>query len=320
MKLLHKKSQCCDARIVRFGGKRRQCTVCKKTWSEHPAKRGPKHPRKQYHYLKKVFKHGMKVKHLALHSRLSVDVVYKRFTNNLNAVVTSKRIVRVRGEKLIIIIDAQWHYFERKLWTLYFVAVRSTNSQTATILDPILRPGKENAKTWDELFNNIPLGIKNRVIALVSDGIRGIDTVADDNNWIHQRCHFHLLSLLQKMRGKRSSTPGRHIREEIYCTVELVLSETSKRKLNTLCKRLVTLSEMQGCPKRMKMAVREFLRRLPKFRSYLDYPDLHLPTTVNVMESINSFVRERSAKTRTPNAWHKWAIACIRLKSKFTCK
>jgi hypothetical protein len=320
MKLLQKKSQCCGARIIRFGGKRRQCTVCKKTWRVHPAKRGCKPKRKQCDYLKKVFNHGFRVKQLSYNSRLSTEAIYKRFSVNLDSVVKQKRIVRIHGSKLILIIDAKWHYFGNELWTLYFLAIKSTDTQTVTILDPVLRRGKENSTTWENIIDQLPVSIKKRIIALVSDGIRGIENVAERNNWIFQRCHFHVLSMLQKMRGKRASTPGRLIREEIYNSVKLALSETSTRRLNILCRRLAVLAHEKGCPTRMGCTVRGFLRSLPEFRSYLDHPELNLPTTVNVMESVNSFIGQKTKTIKTPNSWYKWAIACVRYKSKFICK
>lgn len=70
----------------------------------------------------------------------------------------------------------------------------------------------------------------------------------------------------------------------------------------------------------MKMAVKDFLRRLPEFRNYLKYPELNLPTTVNVMESLNSFIRKKAKTVNSPKAWYKWAIAAIRFKSIFNCK
>ena len=320
MKLLHKKSQCCNAKIIRFGGKHRQCTACKKTWKAHPDRQGRKPKRKQCHYLKKVFDHGFKVKQLALHSKLSSGAIYKRFINNLDSVIKQKRIVRIRGPKLVLVIDAEWHYFKKELWTLYFLAVKSTDSQTVTILDPVLRRGRENTTTWENIIDQLPISVKKRIVALVSDGIRGIKNVAERNNWIRQRCHFHLLSMLQGMRGKRASTPGRIIREKIYNSAKFALSETSKRRLDILCNRLAVLAQKNECPARMRYTVRGFLRNLPEFRNYLDYPELNLPTTINVMESVNSFVREKTKTIKTPESWHKWAIAYARIKSKFTCK
>ena len=255
-----------------------------------------------------------------MNSKLSVAAIYKRFANNLDSIVRQKRIVRIRGRKLILIIDAEWHYFKKELWTLYFLAIKPVDSNQVTILDPLLRRGKENSTIWNNPMNRLSESVKRRVIALVSDGIRGIENVAARNDWIIQRCHFHLLSMLQKMRGKRASTTGRLIREEIYNSVKLTLSETSRRRLNILCRRLAVLAHREECPKRMKLTVRGFLRYLPEFRSYLDHPELNLPTTANVMESANSIVREKTRTVKTPESWRKWAIACTRYKSKFICK
>lgn len=177
----------------------------------HPAKRGRKASRKQENYLRKVFCQGFSVKQIASHSNLSVDAIYKRFNNNLTNLINQKRIIRIRGKKLILIIDAIWQYFKGNLWTLYCLAIKSTASKKVILLDPVLEPGKENATTWSRLIEELPPRVKNRIVATISDGIRGIETIAENNGWIIQRCHFHLLSLLQKMRGKRAATPGRRI-------------------------------------------------------------------------------------------------------------
>jgi hypothetical protein len=320
MKILQEKSDCCGAKIIRFGGKRRQCIACKKTWRVHPAKRGRKVLRRQRNYLDKVFRHDFFVKQLAEYSSLSVDAIYKRFNRNLAELISGRRTTRLRGQKLILLIDAEWQYFKGRLWTMYFISVKSVNSETVTILDPLMRPGKENSSVWKEALDQLPQSIKNRVVALVSDGIRGIETIAEDNNWVIQRCHFHLLLQLQKRRGKRAATPGRLVREEIYCSVRLALSETSKRRLNIICKRLAVLAVDVGCPKQMKRIVRDFLRRFEEFRNYLNYPKFNLPVTTNVMESLNSFVRRKAGTVNSPQAWLRWTTAATRLKSKFICK
>jgi len=320
MKLIHEKSKCCAAKIIRFGGKRRQCTACRKTWRVHPAKPGRRTLRRSRNHLIKVFNHGFSVKQIALHSRLSIDAVYKRFNNELKAVVNARRIIRIRGQKLILIVDAEWQLFKNGFWTLYCLSVKSTNSETVTVFDPVLKSGKENATDWNVVINGLPLSVKNRLVAVVSDGIRGFDAIAYENGWIIQRCHFHLLSMLQKMRGKRASTPGRQIREKIYQSAKLAITEISKRRVNVLCRRLAILAKHPLCPRRMRMVVRELLRHFPEYRSYLQHPEFNLPTTVNVMESVNSYIRRKARTVNAPNAWRKWAIAAIRFKSKFTCK
>lgn len=319
MKILHEKSPCCKSIIHRFGKRRRRCAKCGKTWSAWPRKRGPKWKRTNQNHFTKVFLHGYHVKNLVRNGE-KYPTVKKRFSKQLKRTLSLPVINEIKGEKLIVIIDAQWHYFKKELWTLYFLAIKSTDSQTVTVLDPVLRRGKENSTTWDEIINQLPISIKKRIIALVSDGIRGIENVAERNNWIIQRCHFHLLSMLQKMRGRRASTPGRLIREEIYNSVKLALSETSTRRLNILCRRLALLAHKKGCPTRMRYTVRGFLRSSTQFRSYLDYPVLNLPTTVNVMESINSLTRRKTDKINNPKSWLEWTKMTIRTHSKFNCK
>jgi len=300
MKLIHEKSKCCAAKIIRFGGKRRQCTACRKTWRVHPAKPGRRTLRRSRNHLNKVFNHGFSVKQIALHSRLSIDAVYKRFNNELKAVVNARRIIRIRGQKLILIVDAEWQLFKNGFWTLYCLSVKSTNSETVTVFDPVLKSGKENATDWNVVINGLPLSVKNRLVAVVSDGIRGFDAIAYENGWIIQRCHFHLLSMLQKMRGKRASTPGRQIREKIYQSAKLAITEISKRRVNVLCRRLAILAKHPLCPRRMRMVVRELLRHFPEYRSYLQHPEFNLPTTVNVMESVNSYIRRRQGQLTHP--------------------
>ncbi len=84
------KSECCNAKIIRFGGRRRQCVACDKTWSIRPARRGPKPRRKRCFYLDKVFNHGLRVKQLSLNSKLSAAAIYKIFAHDLDFIVRKK--------------------------------------------------------------------------------------------------------------------------------------------------------------------------------------------------------------------------------------
>lgn len=217
----------------------------------HPSKQGRKNKRLQCHYLKKVFIHSFSIKQLSVHSSLSADTLRKRFSKSIDSVVNKKRVIRIRGSHLILIIDAQWQYSNSQLRTLYFIAIEATTSQKVTVFDPVLKQGREKTKVWDEIINQLPQPAKKRVITLVSDRIRDIETIVEKNGWIMQRCHSHLLSMLQKMRGKRASTPGCLVREEIYQTVQQILTERSRKKLNTLCKHLAVLAHSFECPKKI---------------------------------------------------------------------
>jgi len=319
MKILHEKSPCCKSTIQRFGKRRRRCSLCGKTWSVWPRQRGPNRKRTNFYHFTKIFAEGRQVKSL-VRAGEKYSTVKKRFSRQLKRTISATNRTGIEGDKLILLVDAQWHYFKQELWTLYLLAIKSSEKDTADIMDPVLMFGKENSTNWRIILDRLPNDIKNRVVAMVSDGIRGINYVAERNNWILQRCHFHLLSMLQKMRGKRLSTPGRLIREEIFNSVKQLLAETSNQRINLLRYRLSALVKEEGCPKRMKYTVNGFLRDLPEFRSYLIYPELNLPTTINVIESVNSLTRRKTFKINSPRSWLEWTTMAIRTHSKFNCK
>lgn len=319
MKIIHAKSLCCEATIQLFGNRRRRCAQCGKTWTIRPRKRGARAKRINRARIEKVFRKGLRVKHL-IRAGEGYDSVQKMFSKQLTKLVNQPRNYTIAGKKLVLIIDAQWHCFGKSMWTIYFLAVKPCNADTAWFLDPIMKFGKESATHWNEVMDQMPEVIKKRVSAVVSDGIKGIINVAEQHNWLLQRCHFHLLSLLQKQRGKRISTLGRKLRENIYQTVKILLREVDKKKSDKLQQQLKILSEHPLCPKRMRMQTRDFIRNISFFHTYLRHPKLDIPYTTNVMESANSMTKKNTAKINNPYAWFKWTKMSIRMHPKFNCK
>ena len=110
MNILQEKSECCGDKILRFGGKRRCCKTCRKTWRIKPAKRGRKVLRKQENYLNKVFRDNFTVKQLATFSRLPVETIYKRFRGNLDNLIKKCKasLNLVNGKK---VEDNDFFYF-----------------------------------------------------------------------------------------------------------------------------------------------------------------------------------------------------------------
>lgn len=320
MKTVHVKSPCCQVRAIRFGGKRRQCPKCGKTFRIRPKRRGRRRVRHTIRYVQSVFGRDLLVKHLT-RGTLALAAVQKRFQQALSAVVSKPRTMRVRGEKLALIIDGRWHNFKGDRWTMYFLAVKPVDRDEAIIFDPALRPGKELTAAWSEIIQEmIPPSIKNRIVALVSDGIAGGKGLAGQFGWQQQRCHFHLLKELERRRGKRKRLSGWTVRETIYQTVRrLLVCQTPARKKLFVC-RLERLSKRKECPKKICMIVNDLLDNLPEYHLYLTHPEWNLPNTTGVMESLNSVVRAGVRKVRTPKALLKWATAVVRSHSKFVCK
>ena len=54
-------------------------------------------------------------------------------------------------------------------------------------------------------------------------------------------------------------------------------------------------------------------------RTYLQHPELHLPTTTNTIESMNKLIRKQCRCLKTPQSLQRWATAFIRMRPTITC-
>ena len=315
MNTLHGKSPCCQAKIYKFGGKRKQCSLCKKTWTIRRKRRGRKAKRINQDLLAKVLGKGQKVAHLAdRKGSVSPSALSQRLKKAMSA---KARTNKYPIGWLILIADALWFELDNERWTLYLLAVRSTTGGLAYFLDPVLLAGRETGEGWAEALASIPLGIENRLLALVSDGFRGLCQIAKQKAWVNQRCHFHLLAQFKVQLGFWKKLPDHPVRKEIYAMVCKLL-RTKEHEIE-YSENLYELLISNCCPQRYRAIGLEFLRRLPEFRSYLKYPELHLPHTTGCLESFNKIIRDRCKYVRTPGALRLRAIALTRIRTTITC-
>lgn len=218
---------------------------------------------------------------------------------------------------VILVIDALWFQFKDVCWTLYLGAIRNIDSNQAKILEPKLVCGRECYLGWKSFIDDLPDSVKTRVKAVVADGFRGIDRIAKLQNWILQRCHFHLIAQLQARLGYWKKMPDTPIRKEIYYAVAgLLVAQKSKLELE---EHLRSLIGKPNCPRRLKMIASEFLRRLHQFRAYMIYPELKLPTTTNSVESFNRIIRSRCKHVSTPESMLLRVKTLIKMKRTITC-
>jgi transposase-like protein len=231
--------------------------------------------------------------------------------------VSQGRMPRFPNSRYILLIDGLWFRFGPQRYTVYLRALKRVGDHTARFLPPIMLQGRESAACWRIVIDDIPQRLKTRIIAMVSDGWRGVERAADTNHWILQRCHFHFIAQLQVNRGKRKKMRDRAIREEIYQTARIVL--TTGTNINRYKNRLRRLIGRSDCPRRLQLIIREFLRRLPDFRAYLNHPQFTLPTTTNAMESKNKQIRQLCRPLRTPDSLLKWVSYFLKLNPKITC-
>lgn len=197
---------------------------------------------------------------------------------------------------LVLVVDGLWYSFEKKIWVLYDMALKPVGLDAAFFLDPLLLRGKESAAGWRQAIASIPPELRKRIRGLVSDGFRGSKRIARQNGWVHQLCHFHLEGKLRGFIGSvRKTIPDRHVRKmafELVCEVVRTPDEKS-------CALLVVA--LQNCLVQLTRSrtvsgiVRQLLRDLKLYRSYLHHPELELPSTTNTIESMHNLIRRATS-------------------------
>lgn len=319
MNISHEKSPCCQGKIHRFGQRRRQCSICGKTWSVWKRRRGKKRSRPDSNLLKKIFVEKQHLRQTAgvRLKRISLVAASKKLNKAMTALAGKNVLMRFSGQRYILVSDALWYRFQGQRWTLYLSAARTVKGRLARFLPPVLLPGKESLIGWQIAIGLMPDGLKRRTAAIVSDGWRGIERAARDNHWLLQRCHFHFISQLQVNRGKWKQMPDQNFREQIYQIARKLL--TAKSGVKFYKKQLFLLSNHQDCPKRLRIIIHDYLRRLKYFRAYLKFPELNLPITTNCIESMNKLIREQCRYLNSPQALFKWSTTFLKFHPTVHC-
>lgn len=273
--------------------------------------------------LSRTFVEGLTLTQQSYRSKVSLAALSARHIKLLKVAMRRPSAMHYPRGSLLLMIDGLWFSFKRKKWTLYCLALRTVRGTRARILPPILCLGKESAWQWQELIGQLPVSVRKRVKALISDHFTGVETIADKEGWLLQLCHFHLISYLYTiLGGKKRTVKWRRGRFRAYRAVRALLIESDERKAARIRKRIEILMNDPQCPRRWKMRLREFLRCVHLYRTYLTHPELNLPTTTNAIENLNSRLRalaQRSRGFRTPQALERWVNAYVYFHPKVKC-
>jgi transposase-like protein len=242
-----------------------------------------------------------------------------RFAQALRAYVAVPPSPPPKGP-YVLVIDGVYFKFKRKEWVLYLMAVKPIRSSRMYFLDSILTKGRERLEAWYEAIDTLPDHVRKQVVALVSDGLRGFQQLAASNEWIHQRCPFHLLASLVRGKGKRRYlTRGSSVRDKILTAVRILLSDESVQKRDRARRALHRHINDPACPSYVRKHVLEFFEREQDFRAYLTHVTLDLPTTTSAMESTGRLVRKAARTARTAESLRLRAVAFLRLKQSVVC-
>lgn len=323
----HRETLCPHRIIHKHGVRRKRCAQCGKTWMRWKRKRGPKPRKKRRKALENTFQSKFTLVQQALKSHANYAAFTARHRLCLHALHKQSwdiDILPKRG-KLILIIDAKWFSFKRKRYTVYLLALRPVNKETASFMPPVLCRGDESAADWRKAIDkSIPPQLRKRVCALVSDSFIGVETIAKEQDLQLQRCHFHLYSRFQPLLGRNKTTVSFRLgRQQIYRTVRLFLETTDPKSLYTARDAIRRCGKNNECPVRIRRILRELLRREDEFRTYLFCPELRLPSTTNTMENMNSQLDDllrRCKGISSPSALLLWIHAFVRFHPTVKCR
>lgn len=323
MKKIHAKSSCCEAKIVRFGERRKQCTKCRRTWRTRKKKRGRKQKRVSKYIVAKYFSNTLpsfygKAKERGKKS--DSDEYRLQKSRDLFIRTTAWPILPEDGP-LILVADAKRKKVRGKMTTVYIILVRAISDTTAFVHRPHIETENETVAGWDRAFDTLPSSVKNRVVALVCDGHRGLVYSAKWRRWKIQRCNFHLIKSLTVRRSTRSTRGHAVVGTKILSLAQIILTTTDEELLT----RSVSEIEAIGWEARsgsLRVIITGFLNHLDEYRTYLLFPELHLPRTSNSGESFISGLQKvfsRAHGFSTKKSFVLWTECYAKWRKKIAC-
>ena len=331
MKNLHAKpahrsgwSLCCRGEVIRFGKRRRQCILCSQTWRVRKKKRGRKTKRTSKELFKKYINREIPTLYALARIRngKSEDQRQREMKRSLEQFVKNTPWPELpSGEPLIAVADAMIIMVDKKLYSFYFILVRRILDKEAVIAPLYVCEGKESYPGWWEAFAKLPPATLASIYALVCDSHIGLQYVARQKGWIMQQCNFHLIARIQGRRSRWAQSKHRKTGEYLYQLVkEAITNPDEEAILDTI--REIWEAGQTTSSKNLKTYLSGFTRRYWEYRSYLQYPELHLPRTSNSAESLIGSVRKLCSRAhgfRTIRSLKLWVIALLKKKKVATC-
>jgi hypothetical protein len=307
---------------VKFGGRRRKCKRCNLTKSVHPRRRGRKKTLKVERTAKRVFGDCFTMKQLSLLSNLGKDGLAWRVEQAAIRTGSKLDYNHVPPEvNLVLIVDATWRMFKTRWHTVYVLAVKPVNENKAYVLPVKVLSRKENLEDWRQVLEQIPADIRKRIRCLVSDGFRGLGSVANGLGWYHQRCYAHLALALTLHQGKRFRSPTeKKFRDTLIRRTKRMVSTKDVNETKWCRDRILTDIQDRKCNKKLAAIILEATRSWHDFRTYLNHPELNIPRTSNTVESWHKDIQRRTNHINTPTALQRWVNSYLYFHDTRKCK
>lgn len=326
----HVKSPCCQGKIYQHGQRRRQCSICKRTWRIRQKTKGRKSKRSNPNLVKRYLSNGsFNLNEHAQKLSITVPALRKRIRKNLNLFLETEQWLKPPNDKdLIAVVDALIEKIfrgkKKKYYTVYFIILRATDSDEAVILKPVIYPRYENKADWQRALKKIPKSTRSRILALIGDGEPSYITITKDNHWLLQRCHFHLLAELHRYASRKRKSKNRKLVEKIDKLVRSIITTKDEKELSKNLIQILKLINNPDVPARIKTRfLKGFYRNHQLYRTYLYHPELNIPTTSNSCEALCRITRKFLSKTHGLNSvkfFLKWTQALMLCRKKIICK
>jgi len=270
--------------------------------------------------LARVFEKRRSLTEIAAEQRLTRQAISYRFRCALKKQLL---VSEQEADHAILLIDGVWFRFKRRPWVLYLMALWPVNADKARFLTPVLLRGSESKTSWQRALATIPDARRDQVLALVCDNFVGSRQIAQENNWIHQLCHFHLIAQLRRRLGYNvAKTPARLLRQSAYRMVRRVLDTPDDAEAGELVATLRTMAREGLGGRRYTNIVRSFLRHFESYRAYYRHPALRLPKTTGTAESMGRIVRDLERRARgfsSARAAELWLTNYVTRRPEVTC-
>lgn len=323
MNKLHEKSPCCGGKIWRRNNRRRQCSVCRKTWRSWKRKPGRKRERYDLRLLLRYLEN--KTGRLSEHARkrqLTPEGLYARLGKTLNYFNRITPWPGIPEGELIAVADAMVEYLEGIPHIIYFILLRPVFSNKAVIMPFSVRGGEgEGWNGWSNAFSSLPEEVLSRIRVLVCDGMTALGKMAREKGWILQRCQFHLIARIShncssRRLGKRPEL-GRHIQKLTHT----ILTSKKEPRVQEFLQKLRRVREKIRS-RMLRSVLSGFIKHYGDYRAYLNYPYYNLPTTSNSAESLIGQIRDLQYRARgfsSLTSLCSWIEAMCKHRKEMTC-
>ena len=110
--------------------------------------------------------------------------------------------------------------------------------------------------------------------------------------------------------------------EELYALITCVLADPNKKNAMRARDRIEEIGWLTSS-KILKKVIQGFVTSADDYRTYLNHPELNLPTTSNTAEALNALVDDLLSRTRgfrTVASLNAWIIALCKERKTIKCR